>query len=125
MLLCRLKNSRLQARAASELFQYQLSVRYMPCVAGRPMAWMSLMNMIRPASFMVLVRPNSLAALIALVASAPALARARISALLLCACSRKEEKSLDDSGCLTEPSTLPPPACTTLVVSACSAAPKA
>ncbi|MNL39779.1 hypothetical protein D3C87_1620770 [compost metagenome] len=125
MALRRSKNFWLQARLASEAFQYQLSVRYMPCVAGRPMAWMSLMNMIMPASFIVLVTPNSLAALMALVASAPAFAKARISALLACACNRNDEKSLADKGCLTDPTTLPPPASTTFVVSACSAWPKA
>ncbi|MNR47377.1 hypothetical protein D3C85_1664700 [compost metagenome] len=97
----------------------------MPCAADSPMAWMSLMNMIMPASRMVFVMPNSLAALIALVASAPAFARARISALLLCACSRNDEKSPEDKGCFTEPTTVPPPALTTVVVSACSAWPNA
>ncbi|KAG1370626.1 hypothetical protein G6F60_015652 [Rhizopus arrhizus] len=74
---------------------------------------------------MVLVTPNSLAALIALMVSPPALARPRICALEACACSRKDEKSLEASGCLTDPTTLPPPASTTVVVSACNALPKA
>src|SRR4029450_3757914 len=111
------KNLRLQARVSGLWFQYQLSVRYMPCVVLRPSEWMSLMNTSRPASFIVLVMPNSLAALIELMVSPPALARPRICALLACACSRKEEKSLADSGCLTEPTTVPPAALTMLAVS--------
>ena len=83
------------------------------------------MNTSSPAIFIDLVTPNSLAALIALTVSPPALASPRICALLLCACSRKEEKSLAFSGCLTEPTTLPPLALTMVVVSACSACPKA
>ena len=59
---------------------------------------MSLMNISRPASFMFLVTPNSLAALIELIVSPPALASPRICALLFCACSRNEEKSDADSG---------------------------
>ena len=51
----------------------------MPCVVFRPSEWMSLMNTSRPASFIVLVMPNSLAALIELMVSPPALARPRIS----------------------------------------------
>jgi hypothetical protein len=43
--------------------------------------------------------PNSLAALIELIVSPPAFARPRICALLDCACSRNDEKSLADSGC--------------------------
>ena len=76
------KNLRLQARVSASRFQYQLSVRYMPCVAFRPSEWTSLMNISRPASFIVLVMPNSLAALIELIVSPPALARPRICALL-------------------------------------------
>ncbi len=63
-------------------FQYQPSVRYMPCVVGKPRLWMSLMNISRPASFMFLVTPNSLAALIELIVSPPAFASPRICALL-------------------------------------------
>ena len=87
------KNAR-PRRASSFRFQYQPSVRYMPCVVFRPSEWMSLMNISRPASFIVLVTPNSLAALIELMVSPPALARPRICALPdACACSRKDEKS--------------------------------
>ena len=80
------KNLRLQARVSAFWFQYQLSVRYMPWVAFRPSEWMSLMNTSRPASFIVLVMPNSLAALIELIVSPPALARPedlRLAALRL------------------------------------------
>src|SRR5436305_23064 len=101
------KNLRLQARVSADWFQYQLSVRYMPCVVFRPSEWMSLMNTRRPASFIVFVMPNSLAALIELMVSPPAFARPRICALLDCACSRNDEKSLADSGCFTEPTTVP------------------
>ena len=119
------KKRRLQVRASGLMFQYQLSVMYMPCVAGRPSEWMSLMNTSSPASFIVLVTPNSLAALIELMVSPPAFARPRICALLDCACSRNDEKSLVDSGCLTEPTIVPPAALTTVEVSFCSCAPKA
>src|SRR4051812_8398690 len=114
-----------QARVSADWFQYQLSVRYMPWVAFRPSECTSLMNISRPASFIVLVMPNSLAALTELIVSPPALARPRMSALLDCACSRNDEKSLADSGCRTEPTTLPPAALTTVVVSFCSWVPKA
>src|SRR5450432_4357416 len=87
-----------QARASGDWFQYQLSVRYMPCVAFRPSECTSLMNIRRPASFIVLVRPNSFAALTELMVSPPALARPRICALLDCACSMNDEKSLVASG---------------------------
>ena len=80
----------------------------MPCVAFRPSECTSLMNISRPASFIVLVMPNSLAALTALMVSPPALARPRICALLDCACSMNDEKSLAESGARTEPTTLPP-----------------
>src|SRR3954466_12143257 len=107
------KNLRLQARASGLWFQYQLSVRYMPCDAFRPSECTSVMNISRPAIFIVLVMPNSLAALIALMVSLPALARPRICALLDWACSRNDEKSLADNGCLTVPTTVPPAAFTT------------
>src|SRR5919206_4416004 len=119
------KNLRAHARVSWDWFQYQLSVRYMPCVVFRPSEWMSLMKTSRPASFIVLVMPNSLAALFELIVSPPALARPRICALLDCACSRNDEKSLADSGCFTEPTTVPPAAFTTFDVSFCSAAPNA
>src|ERR1700712_3983183 len=119
------KKRLLQARVSADWFQYQLSVRYMPCVAFRPSECTSLMNISRPASFIVLVRPNSLAALTALMVSPPALASPRICALLAWACSRKEEKSLDESGARTEPTTEPPALTTAVVASACSAVPKA
>ena len=105
--------------------QYQGAVNCMPSVFFTPRLWISLKKTSRPASFMFLVTPNSLAALIELIVSPPALARPRICALLFCACSMKLEKSLAFSGVLTAPSTLPPLACTTLVVSASSAWPNA
>src|SRR3954447_3803387 len=114
------KNLRLQARVSASRFQYQLSVRYMPWVAFRPSECTSLMNISRPASFIVLVMPNSLAALMVLMVSPPALDRPRICALLDCACSRNDEKSLADGGCRTEPRTVPPAALTTVEVSFCS-----
>src|SRR4051812_3297647 len=111
------KNLRAHVRVSGDWFQYQLSVRYMPCVVFRPRVWMSLMNTSRPASFIDLVMPNSLAALTELMKSPPALARPRIWALDDCACSRKDEKSDADSGCLTLPTTEPPAALMTSVVS--------
>ena len=69
--------------------------------------------------------PNSLAALMELMVSPPALARPITFAFEDCACKRKEEKSVALSGCFTEPSTLPPEAITTEVVSRSSAWPKA
>src|SRR5450830_561476 len=105
--------------------QYQPVVRYMPWVSFRPSECTSLMNISRPASFMLLVMPNSLAALMALMVSPPALARPRIWALEFCACSRKDEKSEAASGCLALPSTVPPPALMTSEVSFSSDWPKA
>src|SRR5450755_3360956 len=110
-----------QARDSGDWFQYQLSVRYMPCVAFSPSECTSLMNINRPTSFIVLVTPNSLAALIALIVSPPALAKPRICALLDCAWSKNDEKSLVESGCRTEPTTVPPAALTAVVASFCSA----
>ena len=86
---------------------------------------MSLMNTSRPAIFIVLLTPNSLADFTALVKSPPALAMPRIWALLACACSRNDEKSLAANGCLTDPTMVPPAALTTAEVSFCSAAPNA
>src|SRR5450759_29420 len=112
-------------REASSWFQYQLSASCRPSVLARPRLCTSLMNTSRPATFMVLVMPNSLAAFMALVKSPPALAIARIWALDDWACSRNEEKSDALSGWRTEPATVPPLALTTLVASLSSEAPKA
>ena len=60
-----------------------------------------------------------------LMVSPPALARPITLAFDDCACSRNEEKSVVLSGCLTPPTTLPPAAVTTAVVSRSSAWPKA
>ena len=69
--------------------------------------------------------PNSDACLMELMVSPPALARPITLALEACACSRKEEKSCVLSGTFTLPSTLPPAALMTSVVSRSSAWPKA
>ena len=52
--------------------------------------------------------PNSAACFTALMVSPPALASPITLALEFCACSRSEAKSAVPSGCLLEPSTLPP-----------------
>src|SRR5690606_12563383 len=85
-------------RDSASLSQYQLVVNCRPAVFFRPKLWTSLRNTSRPATFMVLSMPNSLAALIELIRSPPALAKARTCALELCACSRKDEKSDAFSG---------------------------
>ena len=69
--------------------------------------------------------PYSAACLIAFEVSRPALASPITLAFEPCAWSRKDEKSWFESGCRTLPSTLPPLAITTLLVSASSAEPKA
>ncbi|MCY1373503.1 hypothetical protein D9M69_607850 [compost metagenome] len=91
----------------------------------RPRLCTSVTNTSRPTIFMLLVMPNSFAALIALMVSPPALASASTCALEFCACSRKDEKSEVLSGAFTEPSTVPPFSFTTLVASASRAWPKA
>src|SRR5437773_1157913 len=84
-----------QARLASFMSQYQVSVSVRPCAVGRPSALTSLANTSRPANFWPpLTMPNSAPALIALMVSPPAFARPIIFALDDCACSRNEEKSL-------------------------------
>ncbi|KAG1372359.1 hypothetical protein G6F59_018586 [Rhizopus arrhizus] len=82
--------------------------------------------MSRPASFWPpLIRPNSLACLMAIVVSPEELASATISALAAWACSRNEEKSFEARGCLTAPSVWPPACLTAFSVSACKAWPNA
>ncbi|MCY1242883.1 hypothetical protein D9M72_558750 [compost metagenome] len=71
------------------------------------------------------VRPNSEAALIALMVSPPALASPTTCALLACACSRYEAKSLAPIGWRAAPSTLPPVSLITAVAESCSVCPKA
>src|SRR6185436_3843144 len=115
----------LHLRVWSFRSQYQASVTYMPCVACSPRLWMSLTNTSSPARFWVLVKPNSLAALIELMVSPPALASPTILAFEACACSRNEEKSLVLSGWRTLPRTLPPFASTAAAVSRSSACPNA
>ena len=119
------KKRLLHLRVSSFRSQYQASVTYIPCVAGKPRLWMSVTNTSSPARVWVLVSPNSLAALIELMVSPPALANPTIFALDACACSRNEEKSDALSGWRTAPSTLPPLAFTTSDVSFSSEWPKA
>ena len=71
------------------------------------------------------VSPNSLAALTELMASSPPLFMATTSAFEACACSTKEEKSVEPSGAFTEPTTSAPAAFTAPETAASSAAPKA
>ena len=97
----------------------------MSCVRFNPNECTSVMNINKPASFIVLVMPNSFAALIELIVSPPELARPRICALEACAWSRKEEKSDAASGCFTSPNTLPPLDVMTWVVSLSSEVPNA
>src|SRR3569623_351585 len=97
----------------------------MPLVKFKPSECTSLMNINKPASFIVLVLPNSLAALIELIVSPPALANPRICAFDACACNKNKEKTEVDSGGVTDPSTWPPDALTTLAVSDSSEAPNA
>src|SRR3569832_2284115 len=100
--------------------QYQPVVRYRPCAVCNPRLWMSLMKASRAAGFIVLEMPNSIDAFSELVKSLPALDRPRICAFDACACSRNDEKSDAESGTRTEPTTLPPCACTTFVAASCS-----
>src|SRR5690242_7486614 len=83
-----------QARLASFMSQYQVSVSVRPCAVGRPSAATSLANTRRPAIFWpALTMPNSAACLIELMVSPPALARPTTLAFDDCACSRNDEKS--------------------------------
>src|SRR5713226_744528 len=98
-----------QARLASFMSQYQVSVIVGPCALLSPSALMSLANTRRPARLCPpLTMPNSAACLIELMVSPPALARPMTCALEDWACSRNDEKSLVLIGALTSPSTLPP-----------------
>src|ERR1700678_1012087 len=98
-----------QARLASFMSQYQVSVNTTPCAVGRPSAATSLTKTSRPARLWPpLMIPNSPACLIELMVSPPALARPITLALDALACSKKEEKSLVLIGTRTLPNTLPP-----------------
>ncbi len=97
----------------------------MPWVVLRPSEWMSVSNISRPASAWFLVRPNSFAALMALMVSPPAFARPITLALDDCAWRRNEEKSEVFRGWRTVPSTLPPAARTASAVSFSSECPNA
>ncbi|MNV88935.1 hypothetical protein D3C71_1831850 [compost metagenome] len=112
-------------RERSSVSQYQASVRLMPLVSFSPSACTSVMKSMRPAIFIDLVTPNCCAALMAPMVSPPPLARPSTCAFEACACSRNDEKSVADSGCRTLPTTLPPLASTTCVVSFSSESPKA
>ena len=92
------KKRRPNLRVSSFRSQYQASVSIMPCAVFRPRLWTSVMNTSRPARLWFLVRPNSFAALIALMVSPPALARPMICAFEACAWSMYEEKSEAFSG---------------------------
>src|SRR5215470_15654524 len=84
-----------QARLASFASQYQVSVSDRPFAVASPSAATSLENTSRPASFCPpFTMPNSAACLIELMVSPPALASPITLAFELCACSRKDEKSL-------------------------------
>ena len=85
------------------------------------------MNTSNPASFVPdWVMPNSAACLIVFTVSVPALQMPITFALLACACSRNELKSvLPGNGWRTEPMTLPPALVTKAVVSRSSAVPNA
>src|SRR5664279_3969183 len=96
-----------QARLASFMSQYQVSVSASPCAVGRPRALTSLENTSRPARLWPpLTMPNSAACLIELMVSPPALARPITLALDACACSKNDEKSLVLSGTRTLPLSL-------------------
>src|ERR1044071_8427664 len=83
-----------QARLASFMSQYQVSVKISPCAMLSPSALTSLENTSRPARLWPpLTMPNSAACLIELMVSPPALARPITLAFDDCACSRNEEKS--------------------------------
>ena len=105
--------------------QCQASARYMPCAAFSPSECTSVMNINMAASFIVLVMPNSLAALIELIVSPPGFARPRIFACEVWAWSKNEPKSEALKGCLTLPSTLPPSALMTSLASFSSEVPNA
>ena len=79
------------ARVSSFRSQYQPVVRYRPCAVCSVSAWMSVMKASSAAGFMVLVMPNSLAALSEFEKSVPAFASPSTCAPEACACSRKDE----------------------------------
>src|SRR5450756_2794863 len=81
-----------QARLASFMSQYQVSVSVRPCAVARPSALTSLANTSKPANFCPpLTMPNSAPCLIELMVSPPAFARPMILALDDCACSRNDD----------------------------------
>ena len=86
---------------------------------------MSLMKASSAAGFIVLVMPNSSAALIELVKSSPALARPSTCAPSLAPAAENDEKSDVASGTRTAPTTLPPFASTTSVAASCNCVPNA
>src|SRR5215472_6809871 len=84
-----------QARLASFMSQYQVSVRVRPCAVCRPSALTSLANTSRPANLCPpLTMPNSAPCLIELIVSPPALASPMTFAFDDCACSKNDERSL-------------------------------
>ncbi|MNR15590.1 hypothetical protein D3C85_1321350 [compost metagenome] len=70
----------------------------MPWPASRPTPCTSVMLISMATSFWRSASPNSRACLISFCRSAPALANATASALLDCADSRKDAKSLPGNG---------------------------
>src|ERR1035437_1920805 len=106
-----------QARLASFMSQYQVSVSVRPCAVARPSALTSLANTSKPAHFCPpLTMPNSAPCLIELMVSPPGSARRMSLALADCAGSRKDENLLLLIGTRTLPSTLPPLASTAAMV---------
>ncbi|MNT56984.1 hypothetical protein D3C72_1943260 [compost metagenome] len=112
-------------RDASSWSQYHAVVRYMSCAAARPSAWISVISTSRPAIFILGVRPNSAAALTALLVSLAEFANPSTVAPDACACRMNDEKSGEFNGCRTRPFTWPPSACTTADASRSNAWPKA
>src|SRR3974390_3678838 len=84
-----------QARLASFISQYQVSVSVKPCAVASPRALTSLADTSKPARLWPpLTMPNSAACLLELMVSPPALARPMTLAFEDCACNRNDEKSL-------------------------------
>src|SRR3569833_2446637 len=98
-----------QARLASFMSQYQVSVSERPCAVCKPRALTSLANTSRPASFCPpLTLPNSAACLLELIVSPPALASPITFAVDDCSCSKNDEKSAVFSGGRAGPTAGPP-----------------
>ena len=81
-----------------------------PCATLSPIEWMSGIWASGALTFMLFITPNSAACLTPLTMSLPPLAKIRPLAPDCCAFRTYDEKSWLLSGCLTEPTTLPPAA---------------